>query len=150
MVFGSVASYFFVDRAVDFDFGVAPLPYFNEPRAPVGGADLVIFNTILEERQEAAWDFLVWLTEPEQQFDWAQRTNYVPVVQSATELPAFQEFLANNPDRAVGIDQLEYSRPRPSLLGYPQATPEIVEAMESIWLQGAPVEETLDELVQRT
>ena len=150
MVFGSVASYFFVDRAVDFDFGVAPLPYFDEPRAPVGGADLVIFNTIPEKRQEAAWDFLVWLTEPEQQFDWAQRTNYVPVVQSATELPAFQEFLANNPDRAVGIDQLEYSRPRPSLPGYPQATPEIVEALESIWLQNASVEETLDNLAQRT
>ncbi len=150
MVFGSVASYFFVDQAVDFEFGVAPLPYFDEPKVPVGGADLVIFSGIPEERQEAAWDFLVWLAQPEQQFDWARMTNYVPVVQSATELPAFQAFLAENPDRRVGIDQLPYARPRPSLPGYPQATPEIVEALESIWLQNAPVEETLNQLVDRT
>lgn len=150
MVFGSVASYFFNEEAVDFDFGVAPLPYFDEPVVPVGGADLVIFNGISEERQEAAWDFLTWLTEPEQQFDWVRMTNYVPVRQSATELPAFQEYLSEHPDRQVGIDQLPYARPRPSLPGYPEATPEIIEALESVWLQDAPLQETLDDLVGRT
>ncbi len=35
MVFGSVASYFFNEEAVDFDFGIAPLPYFDEPVVPV-------------------------------------------------------------------------------------------------------------------
>jgi sn-glycerol 3-phosphate transport system substrate-binding protein len=150
MVFGSVASYFFLERAVDFDFGVAPLPYFDEPVVPVGGAALVIFNTIPEERQEAAWDFLTWLTEPEQQFTWVRMTNYVPVRRSATELPAFQAYLEEHPERRVGIDQLPYARPRPSLPGYPQATPEIIAALESIWLQNAPLQETLDNLAQRT
>lgn len=150
MVFGSVASYFFVERAVDFDFGVAPLPYFDEPAVPVGGAALVIFNTIPEAKQQAAFEFLLWLSEPEQQFDWVMMTNYVPVRQSATELAAFEAFLAENPDRKIGIDQLPFSRPRPSHPGYPQATPEIVSALESIWLQGAPVQQTLDELVRRT
>ena len=150
MMFGSVATYFFLEEGVDFDFGVAPLPYFDEPVVPVGGADLVIFNGIPEERQEAAWDFLTWLTEPEQQFDWVRMTNYVPVRQSATELPAFQEYLSEHPDRQVGIDQLSYARPRPSLPGYPEATPEIIEALESIWLQDAPLQETLDDLVART
>ena len=150
MVFGSVASYFFNEEAVDFDFGVAPLPYFDEPVVPVGGADLVIFNGIPEERQEAAWDFLTWLTQPEQQFDWVRMTNYVPVRQSATELPAFQKYLSEHPDRRVGIDQLPYARPRPSLPGYPEATPEIIEALESVWLQDAPLQETLDDLVGRT
>jgi len=150
MVFGSVASYFFIEEAVDFEFGVAPLPYFDEPVVPVGGAALVIFNTIPEERQEAAWDFLTWLTEPEQQFDWVRMTNYVPVRQSATELSEFQAYLEEHPDRRVGIEQLPYARPRPSLPGYPQATPEIIEALESIWLQNAPLQETLDSLAQRT
>jgi sn-glycerol 3-phosphate transport system substrate-binding protein len=150
MMFGSVATYFFLEEGVDFDFGVAPLPYFDEPVVPVGGAALVIFNGIPEERQEAAWDFLTWLTEPEQQFDWVRMTNYVPVRQSATELPAFQEYLSEHPDRRVGIEQLPYARPRPSLPGYPEATPEIIEALESIWLQDAPLQETLDDLVART
>ncbi len=77
-------------------------------------------------------------------------TNYVPVRQSATELPAFQEYLKEHPDRKIGIDQLPYARPRPSVPGYPEADPEIVEALESVWLQDAPLQETLDDLVGRT
>lgn len=150
MMFESVAGRYFIERETDFAFGTAPLPYFDEPAVPVGGAALVIFEGIGEERQGAAWDFLSWLTQPQQQFEWVRMTNYVPIRQSASELPAFQEFLASDPGLRVGIDQLPYARPRPSVPAYPQTTTEIISALESIWLQGAPVQSTLDDLVART
>ncbi len=150
MLYESVAGRYFLENDVDFDFGVAPLPYFNEPVAPVGGANLTIFSGISEERQEAAFDFLMWLTEPEQQLAWVQMTNYVPVRQSATESVDFEAFLETDPELRVGITQLAYSRPRPSTPGYAQVTTEIISALQSIWQQGAPVQETLDDLVART
>ncbi len=152
MIFGSIASRFFIDRAVgdNFEWQASPLPYFDEPVVPVGGANLMIFDNIGDEKKTAALDFLLWITEPEQQFDWNRLTNYVPVRQRSTELPAFAEYLASEPDLPIGIDQLNYSRPRPSRVGYPQATPEIIRSLETIWLEGADVQTELDDLVART
>lgn len=152
MIFGSVASRFFIERAVgdNFRWQAAPLPYFDTPLTPVGGANLMIFDNIGEERQAAALDFLMWITEPEQQFDWIKLTNYVPVNEKAAELPAFAEYLDSKPDLRIGIDQLAFSRPRPSRVGYPQATPEIITSLQRIWLEGADVQTELDDLVART
>jgi sn-glycerol 3-phosphate transport system substrate-binding protein len=152
MIFGSVASRFFIERAVgdNFAWQAAPLPYFDEPQVPVGGANLMIFDNISEEKKQAAIDFLVWITQPKQQFDWIRLTNYVPVNQKAPELPAFAEYLTSKPDLGIGIEQLPFSRPRPSRVGYPQATPEIVASLERIWLQNADVQTELDDLVART
>jgi sn-glycerol 3-phosphate transport system substrate-binding protein len=152
MTFGSVASRFFIERAVgdNFAWQAAPLPYFDEPQVPVGGANLMIFDNIAEEKKQAAIDFLIWVTQPEQQFDWIRLTNYVAVNQQATELPAFAEYLTTKPDLGIGIEQLPFSRPRPSRVGYPQATPEIVASLERIWLQNADVQTELDDLVART
>lgn len=152
MAFGSVASRFFIERAVgdNFQWQAAPLPYFDEPQVPVGGANLMIFDNIPEEEKQAAIDFLIWVTQPEQQLDWIKLTNYVAVNQKATELPAFAEYLASKPDLGIGIEQLPFSRPRPSRVGYPQATPEIIASLERIWLQNADVQTELDDLVART
>jgi hypothetical protein len=35
-------------------------------------------------------------------------------------------------------------------VGYPQATPEIIRSLETIWLEGADVQTELDDLVART
>lgn len=152
MIFGSVASRFFIERAVgdNFRWQASPLPYFNTPLTPVGGANLMIFDNISDENKQAALDFLMWITEPEQQFDWIRLTNYVPVNRRAAELPAFAEYLDSKPDLRIGIDQLEFSRPRPSRIGYPQATPEILTSLQRIWLEGADVQSELDDLVART
>lgn len=152
MIFGSVASRFFIQRAVgdNFRWRAAPLPFFKEPVVPVGGANLVIFDNIPEERKAAALDFFMWLIEPEQQFEWIRLTNYVPVNARSVALPAFAEYLDSEPDLRIGIDQLAFSRPRPSRVGYPQATPEIVTSLQRIWLEGADVQRELDDLVART
>lgn len=140
----------FMKDVVPFEYGIAPLPYFDQPVTPVGGASLAIFNTIPAERQAAAWDFLVWLTEPEQQVTWVQGTNYVPVRQSAVETPAYRELARISPAARVAAEVLPTARSRPSYAGYPQATDEMVAMLERIFLQDTPVQETLATLVQQT
>lgn len=129
---------------------VAPLPYFKKPVVPVGGATLAISRGIPQERVLAAWKFIQWLNQPEQQLEWVKQTNYVPVTRSTSELPAFRAFLTTEQGLDVGLRQLPNARPRPTHPGYVQGIQEIRKTLEDIWLNNKPVEPNIRELVRRT
>ena len=52
----------------------------------VYGASLSVFKST-PERQLAAWLFLKWLAEPEQQAKWSRGTNYFPTRKSVAAEP---------------------------------------------------------------
>jgi sn-glycerol 3-phosphate transport system substrate-binding protein len=57
-----------------------------------------------EAEQEAAWKFVKWLLEPEQQAEWYAGTGLLPVRLSAYDLPSAQNVLAEYPHFAVPVD----------------------------------------------
>lgn len=129
---------------------VAPLPYFQKPVVPVGGATLAIPKGIAPEKVQAAWKFIQWLNTPAQQFEWIKQTNYVPVTRATNDLKDFQTYLLTEQGLAQGMLQLPSARPRPSDAGYVQGIQEIRKTLENIWLNSAPVQASLDDLVSRT
>jgi sn-glycerol 3-phosphate transport system substrate-binding protein len=62
--------------------------------APYG---LWILNVRPKEEQEAAWKFIKWIVEPEQQAEWFAGSGYLPASRSAVDLPAAQDVLARYP-----------------------------------------------------
>jgi sn-glycerol 3-phosphate transport system substrate-binding protein len=87
--------------------GVAPMPGpVGKGGILVGGAALYIMKDASPEKQDAAWQYIKYLLEPEQQADWAASTGYVPIRKSATELPAVQDLWASKPFYKVAYDQL--------------------------------------------
>jgi sn-glycerol 3-phosphate transport system substrate-binding protein len=95
--------------APDIDLRVAPLPGLSSPDAGgvmVGGAALWLVADKPDEEIAAAWDFLTWLNEPEQQATWSLGTGYLPIRQSAAELPAVAARWAEQPAFAVSYEQL--------------------------------------------
>ncbi len=70
--------------AEPFNWGVTSLPYQDEPVSNVYGASVSIPKTS-PEAELAAWLFVRWFTEPEQQARWAQVSNYFPVRYSTAE-----------------------------------------------------------------
>jgi sn-glycerol 3-phosphate transport system substrate-binding protein len=48
------------------------------------------------------------------------------------------------------MQQLPYARPRPSTSGYVQGTQEIIKSLDKIFVQNAPIDATLKDLVDRT
>jgi sn-glycerol 3-phosphate transport system substrate-binding protein len=70
-----------------------------------------------EEEQEAAWKFIKWLMEPEQQAEWFAGTGYVPVRHSATDLPAAKDVVAKYPQFQVPLDLYLDSPTTPAALG---------------------------------
>jgi sn-glycerol 3-phosphate transport system substrate-binding protein len=150
MFMNSVATRPSLKASTPFKFGTAPLPYYKKPVVPVGGATLAISKNISRDKQQAAWKFVQWLAEPEQQFTWIKLANYVPITRSTVQLPAFQKYVASEQGLDLGFRQLPTARPRPVSAGYLQGTQEIIKSLDNIFLKNAPVDATLKELVTRT
>jgi len=103
---------------------------------------LWILNLRPEEEQEAAWKFVKWLTEPEQQAEWFAGSGYLPASHAAVDLPAAREVVAKYPQFQVPLD-LYLNNPATSaaqsvaLLGpFPQVREELLRAVEAM-LAGA-------------
>ncbi|HEX5615368.1 MAG TPA: ABC transporter substrate-binding protein [Acidimicrobiia bacterium] len=91
----------------DVDITTAPLPGL-EPGGgvPVGDGALWIVADSAPEERAAAWQFVKWLTEPEQQAELHIAVGYVPVRMSAVEDPGVQAKWAELPVYRTAYDQL--------------------------------------------
>jgi sn-glycerol 3-phosphate transport system substrate-binding protein len=81
------------------ELGTGLFPGFADGK---GGPEMAgLFLWILDDRpkeeQEAAWKLVKWLMEPEQQADWFAGSGYLPVSQSAYELPPAQQVMEQYP-----------------------------------------------------
>ena len=150
MRFASVASRTELNQTIKFPFTAGPVPYFKTPGVTTGGAVLAIPKAVPAARQQAAWKFISWLNQPAQQATWIDKTFYLPVSRATVSTPEFQAFLKSGKGLDAGYRQLPGAKPRPTAAGYPQAQPEIVKALQEMYLRNAPVEATMKSLADRT
>ncbi|MEY2446087.1 MAG: sn-glycerol 3-phosphate transport system substrate-binding protein [Ilumatobacteraceae bacterium] len=100
------------------DVGVAAMPGpGGKPGALVGGASLWIVDSGNDARTAAAWDFTKYLTEAQQQSEWASATGYVPIRTEALSLDPLKTTLATDPRFKVPFDQLLSSPDAPTSVG---------------------------------
>jgi sn-glycerol 3-phosphate transport system substrate-binding protein len=83
------------------DLGVAPVPGIPG-KVPEGSPgvytrSLWIMSARPEAERDAAWTFIKWLMEPEQQAEWFAGSGYLPVSKSAYDLPAAKDIIAKYP-----------------------------------------------------
>ena len=100
-----------------------------------------ILNGRPKEEQEAAWKFIKWLVEPEQQAEWFAGGGYLPVDHSAIDLPAAQDIVARYPLFQVALDLYLNTPAMPAtvdaLLGPRYQVREIVYTAVEAMLSGA-------------
>lgn len=133
------------------EVAVGPLPSVGDRDGGVlvGGAALWLDAETSDEERAAAWDFMTWLNEPEQQATWHAGTGYVPIRQSAIELPAVADLWAEEPAFRVAYDQLVFGEETfatagPVIGNHAQIRLRaIVPALEAMYLQGLPPAQAL-------
>ena len=105
---GTISQVLGSGQYADIELGVAPMPAAVKGNGgvQVGGAALYIVNKSTPAEQEGAWRFAKFLNEPEQVATWSAATGYVPIVESAVDLPAVQQRWAELPGFKVAYDQL--------------------------------------------
>lgn len=91
------------------ELGVAPLPRGSEQAVQAAGTNLAIFAATPPTAQRGAWEFVRWATTPERTARWAEETGYLPVRVSAARGKAYQAFLKQHPNYAVGLAELQHA-----------------------------------------
>jgi sn-glycerol 3-phosphate transport system substrate-binding protein len=108
-----------LDTYPQVSLGVGGLPSPSSPKGGVfaGGAGLFMVSKSSSERQDAAWQFIKFLNEPDQQATWAVGTGYIPIRKSAVELPLLTEAWSKVPGYRVAYDQILASPSDPVTAG---------------------------------
>jgi sn-glycerol 3-phosphate transport system substrate-binding protein len=141
-VLGTVRTVLGSGQFPNVTIGVGPMPGpAGKGGVLVGGAALYIAKDSAAEQQDAAWQFMKFLLEPENQATWSVGTGYIPVRRSATKLPAIEQLWVEEPGFKVAYDQLvtgvENTATAGPVIGPYQAVRDAVIAqLESLLTQG--------------
>jgi sn-glycerol 3-phosphate transport system substrate-binding protein len=111
MIVSSTGSLSFIRQNMKLPYKVAFVPYNLRNAVAIGGASLILPKGNSNEREQAAWRLIKWLTAPEIAGQWSRFTGYFAPNKAAYELPEMKDFLAKYPDAKVALDQLAFARP---------------------------------------
>jgi sn-glycerol 3-phosphate transport system substrate-binding protein len=109
MMYYSTGGLPLVKEQAAFGFGTAFQPMHVEYGVPVGGGDFHISRNIPPENQDAAWEFIKFMTSPEMAAHWSRKSGYICINVLGAELPDMKEYLAQNPNALVATQQLDYA-----------------------------------------
>jgi multiple sugar transport system substrate-binding protein/sn-glycerol 3-phosphate transport system substrate-binding protein len=127
-----------------FDWSVTFIPYADQPVTNVYGASVSIPATT-PEAQLAAWLFVRWFTETDQQVGWAEVSNYFPVRFSAAEgmAPIFADF----PQVEASWNLIQgQTAVEPQLASYDVIRDEMRSTFDNLLAGGGDVETAMTEL----
>ncbi|MCJ7840398.1 ABC transporter substrate-binding protein [Lederbergia sp. NSJ-179] len=125
-------------------------PENKERKVPTGGANFVMIAGLEEEKQQAAWEFIKFMTAPEQAAYSSAYTGYLPSRLSAGESETMQELYKEKPQFKVAVDQLQYGNARPMIKGYPEVQKILIEEIQRLMLDTSlDAQDVLDQAVER-
>jgi multiple sugar transport system substrate-binding protein len=115
------------------DFAVFPIPVDKEPATVIGGENLFLFKTT-PERETAAFKFAEYTLSADFQTELALGTGYLPVNIKSRQSPKYQQFLKNQPQIKVFLEQAKHGRSRPIFPGYTRISDTLGRAIEAVLL----------------
>jgi sn-glycerol 3-phosphate transport system substrate-binding protein len=92
-----------------FPFGVAMLPAHKRRGSPTGGGNFYISKKASAAEQNAAFQFIKWITTPERAAQWSIDTGYVAVRPDSYNTDVMKKYVAEFPPAAVARDQLPHA-----------------------------------------
>lgn len=157
--FGSSASRADVTANADFEVGYGMQPYYADVDAApqnsiIGGATLWTLQGHTDEEYAAVAAFFDYLSQPEVQAEWHQRTGYLPITQAAWDLSETQGYYAENPGADVSLEQMTLNAPTDNSKGlrfgnFVQIRDIISEEMEAVMTGDKNAEQATADGVQR-
>jgi ABC-type glycerol-3-phosphate transport system substrate-binding protein len=101
------------------------------------------------EKQQAAWDFIKWLTETKQSAYWTVQTTYLPVRKSALNEQVLKDFIAKTPRFQVALDLIPSGAPGISVAGWADARTYLQDAVTAADTLTADPKQTLDDAASK-
>ena len=139
------------------ELGVAPIPGIPG-RVPEGSPgvysrSLWIMSARPQEERDAGWTFIKWLMDPEQQAEWFAGSGYLPVRNSAYDLPTAKDTIAKYPQFQIPADLFAKTATTTAALGpligpFQQVRDAVRGAIESMLSGSASPDEAMTTAVK--
>jgi sn-glycerol 3-phosphate transport system substrate-binding protein len=113
MTFMSTAFLRYIEENARFPVVVAPLVADVRRAVPTGGTFFVVPASTPIEEKRAAWEFLRFMSAPEQALEFATRTGYLPVAEGAARRLRENGYFQKHPNDAVAQSELSHVAPWP-------------------------------------
>ena len=135
-----------------FEVGVGALPIADGVErngVVIGGASVWLTTGHSDEELEAAKEFALYMTSPENMVTWHELTGYYPVRNSSVDLLTQEGWFEENPNYTVAFDQLLETVPNTATAGallgsFLETRTFIEEAIQKV-LNGTEVDAALEE-----
>lgn len=158
MLTSSSVAYAGLRKRAGFDLGVAQLPYYDDfDDAPqntlVGGSALWVLAGASAAQYRGVASFFAYLSRPQVQAEWHQRTGDLPLTTASYELTRKQGFYTSHPGQEIAVRQLLAQPTEDSggiRLGRLRSIRGIIdEELESVWNGKKTALDALNAAVQR-
>lgn len=139
----------------NFEVGAAYIPNstgeFNG--VPIGGASLWITNSVSEQEQKGAWDFIKYAISKENQALWATKTGYYSVNKEAYDTELLKNDLEKTPQKLVAVNEIKDTNKNLATSGaivgvFPELRKAMTDSMEKIYVGKEKVNNIVDKLVK--
>ena len=139
-----------------FEVGTTFLPrpgWADRGGTTIGGASLYIFEDS-QEKMDAAWEFVKFISSTESAVYWHKQTGYFPIRYSALRKLMNEGWFADNPNFLTAFLQVLTAKRSPATSGaivgrFPQIRDIVDEAVTSIFADRKTVEEALNEAAKK-
>ena len=134
-----------------FEVGMAWCPGSSDGtlfKSEVGGAVVFIPSKASQAEKNAAWQFLMFMTSPEINLYWSDKTGYLPTRASVQDTPEYKDYLERKPAMEDIVAMASWINPRNQNPAYDTCANAWRHALAKIFNAGAPIQETLDALTQ--
>ena len=98
----------------NFDLRTTMFPAYKgmeDQRSVCIGGNILTIVTDTDAKAKASWEFIKFLIQPENIYDWISATGYITPTANATDFPATQEWLDSNPLVDAALEELNYAKP---------------------------------------
>lgn len=141
----------FAEKGWELGTGFLPRPDDVERQGvAIGGGTLWMTAGHPQEELDAAWTFLKWMSEPEQQVTWHKGTGYFAIRKSAIDLLEKEGWFREYPNYKVAFDQLLQTKPSTATQGalmgiFPSFRQAVETAFQKVYEGKATIDEALEE-----
>ena len=137
MMLNTTGNLGFAASGADFNWDVAMVPVNTTPGFSYGGGGLVMTADQSEAEKAASWEFMKYMTSPEVSAKWMTVSGYFTVRKSAEELPAVQDYYAENPQLQHAAELLQYTSAQWSTDHYWDVYACMQTALDSVLIDGS-------------
>lgn len=143
---GGLSQMMAVANELGFELQTAFIPKGTQYGVTTGGCNIAMLKGLTKEQQDAAWEYIKYITSTEETVEASIVTGYLATRKSALENDKMIAWYEEFPQYKVALDQLEISSGRPNNPGYVEFQVELTNAMAEMMVNDADVDTTLAEL----